>query len=196
LTHPAPLVLVYDWQGGEFAHKLGAKSAVDRQGLEELITRGERVVCYEAELGESSPSEEGFEWFCGMAFELSGVTPGRKLIVIDECQELIDPWNIPPGLGKILSRGRRREMDTCLIGRSANALQTTARDQVNELYCFRMVDGNSLKYPTSLGIDEEKLKTLKDTHFIYRDGRTGKQMDLDLWGRRVKSEKPPTPQGD
>jgi hypothetical protein len=180
-THPAPLVLVYDWQGSEFAHRLGATAAVDREELASRIERGDRLVCYAAEEGEAEPGGEGFDWFCTMAFELAGKTAGRKLFVVDECQELIDPWNIPDGLGNLLSRGRRRMVDTCLIGRSANALHTVGRDQVSELYQFRSTDENSLKYPASLGLDTDEIKALKNTHFIYRDNLAGESKKLALW---------------
>jgi hypothetical protein len=185
-SHPAPLILVYDWQGGEFARKLSAPLALNREMLAARIDEGVPVICYDAENGEHDPKGEGFEWFCAMVFELSGQTAGRKLLVVDECQELIDPWNIPEGLGTILSRGRRRMIDTCLIGRSANALHTVGRDQVSELYLFRQTDGNSLKYPASLGVDPESIRSLKDTEFIFRDNRTGETKRLALWGRGSK----------
>lgn len=182
-THPAPLVLIYDWQGGEFAKRLGEKISSDREELAAHIDEGRRVICYDAETGETDPTGEGFEWFCGMAFELSGKTAGRKLIVVDETQDLIDPWEMPTSLGNILSRGRRRMMDTCLVGRAANALNTVARDQVSELYCFRLTDDNSMKYPASLGLDTDEIRNLKDTHFIYRNNRTGETKKLALWQR-------------
>jgi hypothetical protein len=119
-----------------------------------------------------------------MVFEVGGVTPGRKLLVVDECQDLIDPWTLPDQLGDVLSRGGRREIDTALVGRSANALQTEARDQVTELYCFRCLDSNSLKYPTGAGLDPERIKSLKDTEFIFKDMRTGETKELALWNKK------------
>lgn len=187
-THPAPLVLVYDWQGGEFGRRLGGRLCASREELAEAIDGGTRLVCYDAEVGEQDPQGAGFEWFCEMAFEVSGVTPGRKLVVADDCHDLLDPWNMPPALGKLLGRGRRRLVDTCLIGEAANCLQTKARNQVSELYVFRCTDENSLKYPASVGLDIEKVKNLQDTHFIYRDMRTGDQKELDLWGQKSKPE--------
>jgi hypothetical protein len=116
-----------------------------------------------------------------MVFEVGGCIPGRKLFVVDECQDLIDPYNMPEPFGDILSRGGRRMIDTCLIGRSANALQTESRDQVSELYCFRLVDGNSLKYPASLKLDADQVQALPDTHFVFKDLRTGEQKKLALY---------------
>jgi hypothetical protein len=192
-THPAPLVLVYDWQGGEFAKRLGAVLATDREMLAKKIDEGHRIVCYDAEAGEHDPQGGGFEWWCEMVFELAGQTPGRKLVVIDECQDLIDPYNLPTQLGDILSRGGRRMIDTCIAGRSANALQTEARDQVTELYVFRCLDANSLKYPTSLGLDAETIQGLPDTHFIFKNMRTGQQNELALWAKKsISREKPVT----
>lgn len=182
-THPATLVLVYDWQGGEFAKRLGGVLCPSRDSLVVAIELNRRIVCYDADAGEHDPTGEGFEWFCQMAFEVGGITPGRKLVVVDECQDLIDPWNMPEALGDLLSRGRRRQIDTCIVGRSANSLQTEARDQVSELYVFRCIDENSLKYPKSVGLDPERVKALKDTEFIHKDMRTGDQNELELFGK-------------
>lgn len=183
-SHPAPLVLVYDWQGGEFAERLGAKLAHSRHELAAAIKSGDRICCYAGAGDQATPEEVAtdFDWFCSMAFELAGETPGRKLIVIDECQDLIDPWNLPPALGSLLSKGRRRLVDTCMIGSAANALQSTARNQVTELYCFRSVDENALKYPGSLGIDTDTIRDLPNTHLVYRDNVSGDQKRLALWG--------------
>jgi hypothetical protein len=180
-SHPAPLVLIYDWQGGEFAHRLGVKAVESRAELATRIEGGERLVCYNAEQGEGDPQGDGFEWFCEMAFEVAGATPGRKLFVVDECQELIDPWKIPDGLGKLLSRGRRRMVDTCLVGSAANALHSVGRNQVTEAYFFRTTDENSLKYPASLGINTDEIRDLKNTELVYRNNVTGEKQRLALW---------------
>lgn len=182
--HPAPLVLIYDWQGGEFAHRLGAPLAQNREDLAALIDAGHRIVCYDAESGEAEPEGDGFDWFCEMAFELSGTTAGRKLIVVDESQDLIDPYNIPDSLKKVLTRGGRREMDTCLIGSAANALHNVGRNQVSELFCFRCVDENARKFPVSLGLDDQRIKSLPDCRFIHLDMRTGQQNELGLWDKK------------
>lgn len=187
-THPAEIVLVYDWQGGEYAKRLGAKLCFSREALAEAISQGHRIICYDAEAGEDDPQGAGFEWFCGMAFELAGHTAGRMLFVVDECQDLIDPWNMPESLGNVLSRGGRREMDTAIVGRSANALQTEARDQVSELYCFRVLDANSLKFPVAMGLDPERVKSLPDTEFVFKDMRTGQMKELALWAKKTKQD--------
>lgn len=187
-THPAELILIYDWQGGEFAKRLGNRLCLSREDVEKALQDGSRIICYDAEAGEADPRGEGFAWFCTMVFEVGGTTPGRKLFVVDEVHELVDPYNIPEPLGDILSRGGRRMIDTVMIGRSANALQTEARDQVSELYVFRLIDANSIKYPKDIGLDADEIRGLKDTHFIYKDMRTGEVLKLDLWGQRCKPE--------
>jgi hypothetical protein len=182
-SHPAPLVLIYDWQGAEFAQRLGATPAESREELAARIESGERLVCYDAESSENEPEGDGFTWFCEMAFEVAGRTPGRKLVVVDECQELIDPWKIPDGLGKLLSRGRRRMVDTCLLGSAANALHSVGRNQVTEAYFFRTTDENALKYPASLGLDTDEIRDLKNTEFVYRNNVTGEKEKLALWDK-------------
>lgn len=173
----------FDWQGGEIASRLGGARAYTHEEFARRIDAGARLVCYIVRDDlEAAQIDEEFDWFCDFTFELAGQLPGRKLIVVDESQDLIDPWNIPPGFERILCRGGRRMIDTVVCGSSANALEGTARNQVSELYCFRCVDDNAVKYPKSVGIDPEKVKALPDTHFIFKDMRTGRQNNLDLWG--------------
>lgn len=183
-THPAPLVLVYDWQGGEFARRLSEKSFNSREEVGQALQENVRVICYNAEKGEEKREIKtgGFDWFCEMAFEVSGSVPGRKLFVVDEVQDLIDSHNIPEPLSDILARGGRRMMDTCLIGSAANALHGDARNQVTEVYVFRCVDDNALKYPCSIGLEEKDIRALPDCKFISWDARTGDKIELELWG--------------
>ena len=185
-SHPAPLKLVYDWDGGEYAHRLGVKPAISRDEIAEKIEAGEELVCYRAELGEEDPTGAGFEWFCDMAFEVSGSTPGRKLFVVDEVHDLIDPWTMPEHLGRILRAGRRRMMDTCLVGEAANAINSVGRNQVSELYLFRNTDDKALEFPKSLKMDVEEIRNLPKTHFIYRDRETGEAKKLALWQNASK----------
>lgn len=180
-SHPAQLVLVYDWQGGEICKRVSGLLVTSRAAFVEAVEAGHRIVCYDAETGEEDEKGAGFDWFCETCFTIAGEVSGRVLIVVDECQELIDPQNLPEPLGDILSRGRRREMDTCIAARSANALETEARDQVTELYVFRLVDERSLKYPKSVGLDADAILNLPDTSLVYRDMRTGEQKRLELW---------------
>ena len=187
-THPAETVLIYDWQGGEFARRLGATLATSREQLATDIQEGKRIICYDAETGEADVKGEGFDWFCGMAFELAGNLPGRKLFVCDEMQDLIDPYNITENLDNLLTRSGRRMMDTCFIGSAANALHNRARNQVSELYHFRVIDESALAYSKSLGMEPESIRNLPDCQFIYRDNRTGETKKLDLWGREEDLE--------
>jgi hypothetical protein len=178
---------VYDWQGGEFAHRLHEKGINSREEVAQAIQAGRRVICYNAEKGEAKEDIQGagFEWFCEMSFDVAGAIPGRKLFGADECQGLMDPYNIPEPLGDILARGGRRMMDTCLIGTAANALHGDGRNQVSELYCFRCIDDNAVKYPKSLGIDPQEVRALPDCRFISFDARTGEKKELELWdGKR------------
>jgi hypothetical protein len=183
-THPAPLVLVYDWQGGEFAKRLNEKGYNSREDVGTAIAQDQRIICYNAEKGEakSDIKTAGFDWFCDMSFEVAGRVPGRKLFVVDECHDLIDPYNIPEPLGDILGRGGRRMMDTCIIGASANCMHGESRNQVSELFVFRCVDDNALKYPKSIGLDDDAIRALPDCRFLCWDARTGEKKELELWG--------------
>jgi hypothetical protein len=180
-THPAQLILIYDSEGGEFSKRLGAKLATSRDDFLAMVESGERLCCYDAEAGEDDPKKAGLAWFCEVVFEVGGRVPGRKLAIIDELQNKIDPWNMPEYLDELLTRGGRREIDTCLIGSAPNALQCKARNQVSELYCFRLIDETAIQFPKQLKIDPASIRTLPDCRFIFLDMRTGQKEELDLW---------------
>lgn len=128
-----------------------------------------------------------------MVFELCGQTAGEKVIVIDEGQDLMDPWTIPPELDDILCRGGRREMNTVIIASAPNAINGTGRNQITELYCFRLVDGNARKFPVSLGLDDEEIQKLPDTECLHLDMRTGEKGRLALWSKKSKADEQPQP---
>ena len=183
---PASLVLIYDWQGGEISRRLGHEACADREAVGEKIAQGARIVAYDPgdELSEDA-QEEDFAWWCDMCRTVAGGIPGRKLVVIDESQDLMTTQKIPAPLYKLLARGRRREIDTILIAAAANAIHGRGRNQVNEVYCFNCIDDNALEYPASLGLDREQIMSLQSGEFFHRD-KTGKLSKLDLFKKKNK----------
>lgn len=191
--HPAPLILIYDWQGGEFAKRLGAPLAESRTHLAHMLeSKAFRVICYDAENAESDPESAGFDWFCGMVFEVCGWIPGRKLIVIDEGQELIDARNIPESFRVLLRRGRRRMIDTVFIADAANVIHNIGRNQVSDLYHFRGTDENAMDYAEGLGVTPDEIRGLDDLEFIHVNTRTGEKKKLALVHEKSSAKETPT----
>lgn len=185
------MVLIYDWQEGEYAKRLGVSAAYSRDEVLQQIAAGKKIICYRADIAAKDHEKEEWEWFCTMAFEVSSITPGIKLIVVEELQDLIDGHKMPPSMKTLLSRGRRRRLDSILSASAPNGLHNNSRDQVSELYLFRSIDENALNYPTSMGIDAQEIRDLPDTHFLYRNLRTGRKVNLALWSKkRITQETP------
>lgn len=187
MLHPAPYKFVYDWQGGEFHSKLGGDFCDGRDTLIDRIESGPGLISYGGPQCEEDPEGEEFEWWCNLVFEASGQIPARKVVAIDESQDLNSPHVIPPGLTRILTRGRRRRMDSILAASAANQIHNTGRNQVTEFYCFRCIDKNSLLYPASLGIDPDEVQKLEDGEFIFKDMRSNSDpRKLDLFEGSTK----------
>jgi hypothetical protein len=186
---PADLIFVYDWQGGEFAERIGVAGTDSRAVVGQKIEEGQRIICYNPgdKLGEAAQLDD-FDWWCDMVMEVSGRVPGRKLAVIDEADELMTNQKIPDALYRILKRGRRRQIDTILIASAANAMHNKGRNQVSELFCFKCVDENALTYPTSLGLDGATIAQLAPGRFSHLNLVTGQRMELALWDGKSKGK--------
>jgi hypothetical protein len=180
------MVLIYDWQGGEFAARLGAPKAETREEFFRLIDKGYRIICYCPDEDSCDLEGEEWEWFCNTVFDIAGKTDEQKLIVADEVDDLTDPYNVPKPMKRILKRGRRLRMDTIFCGGSANALHSSGRDQVSELYQFRNIDDNALKFATRLKVNPDEVSSLDDGEFIHVDCRKGTKKRLDLWRENTK----------
>lgn len=183
--HPADLVLIYDWQQGEFARLLGAPLCHTREEVAERIEQGQHIVCYDPEIPVDDDYDdnqaEDFAWWCTMVMEVSGELDCEKLVVIDEAQDLMTAHKIPAPLRWLLARGRRRRIDTILLAESANAIHGKGRNQVSQLYCFQCTDDNATDYPVSLGLDRDEIKNLAPTHFIHWNKYPQKISRLALW---------------
>lgn len=196
--HPADLVLIYDWQAGEFAHRLGVLPSHTRDAVALRIEQGQRIVCYDPQIPFGGDMDQvqadDFAWFCEMAMEVGGQMPGVKLVVIDEAHDLMSVYKIPWPLRGLLARGRRRRIDTILVASAANAVHSTGRNQVSELYCFKCTDENALEYPVSLGLDKQEVKDLPKTHFIHKDNESGEMLRLALWDENANAGEPLNPE--
>ena len=186
--HPADLVLIYDWQEGEFARRLGAPLCTTREEVAHRIEQGHRVVCYDPQIPFEDEIEErqqeDFAWWCKMVMEVAAHFPGIILAVIDENHDLMTAHKMPAAERWLLSKGRRRRIDTLLVAAAANAIHNSGRNQISELYCLGCVEKNALDFPASLGLDPDEIKALPPTHFIHWDRRSRKITKLDLWGEK------------
>jgi hypothetical protein len=182
--HPAKYKFVYDWQGGEFAHRLNQLLLKNPDEIKDAIEKRSPVICIDGETMFDNPESDGFDWFCETILETCDELPGQKLIVVDELQECISPNKMPLAFARMLRLGRRKMADTLCIGTAANALHNVGRNLVTDFNCFRCTDDTALAYPTSLGLDKEEIRALDDGEFINLNLRTGEQKKLALWEKK------------
>lgn len=181
----ADIIFIYDWQEGEFADRLGAFLCTTPAEVAHRIEQGQRIICYDPQIEMDDDYEEklaaNFKWWCKMVMEVCSQLPGEKLVVVDENHDLQSAYKLPSGQRWLVTKGRRKRINTILMASGANGLHNTVRNNLSELYCFRCTDENALEYPASLGIDKEQIKTLPKTHFLHRDRATGEVKKLALW---------------
>lgn len=163
----ARLRLIFDPEG-EFSARLGLPLCRTFAQLDAAVPTG--WACFDP-YDEFENPEDGIRFFCRYAFEVSERMPGRKVLMVDELQELLSGHKIPPELASVVWRGRRRGLDSVFIGHAPNELHNTVRSQLTEVVCFQLTDANALDFPQGFGFNPEELRTLPQFRYVCRTKR-------------------------
>jgi hypothetical protein len=158
---------VYDSQG-EFSDRFGLEPVSDREGLLQATAKG-GWICFDPINSFEDNPEEGLMWYCDFVFTACGHLKGRKLLVIDELDDLTQDIANPKELLRVFRRGRRLEIDVYAICQGTNALHNRVRQQITDIYAFAQGDENATKWLVSRGLDEEKLLGLKPGEYLYKN---------------------------
>jgi GTPase SAR1 family protein len=167
----SPRKIFFDHQG-EFSTRFGIKPIYFADELPESLANGGNV-CYDPIKEFPGKTPEAFAFFCDLVFEIIQSVKGRKIFVCDEIQILCDAHEMPEGLMKILDTGRRYQCDCFFITNALNGIHNRLRNQITKLHAFRMVEKNSLKFCDENGFDSEKIRSLKNGEYVWRDFNSG-----------------------
>lgn len=175
---------VYDSQG-EFSSRFGLQAVYDGEGILKSVEQG-GWVCYDPVDSIESIEEAGLaddadadplQAFLSLVFAVCKEVPGRKLVVIDELDDLTDVSNTPSKLLTLLRTGRRYQVDFYAICQGTNSLHNRVRQQITEIYAFAQGDDNATKWLVSRGMPEEKLLALPPGKYLYKNRNSPKVIE-------------------
>jgi hypothetical protein len=170
---------VYDHKGGEIAFKLGQPAIRSFDHLIECasaagIMRSGGWVCFDPSLVFADDFYAGFAFFCDFVWSIATQFPGRKMLLVDELQ------NVTRNRGEgtrefqiMLNTGRSFELDTYSIASRANSIHCDARGQFTKIYAFRQQDDNATDFLEKAGFDIDQVRTLPPGKYLWRDLNSG-----------------------
>ena len=170
---------IFDHQG-EFSARFGKPGAVTISDLCEQTGAGGWVVFDPIQFAnETGPDGErrglpgAFAFFCAFVMCISENHAGRKILVCDELQKLVNASRSPDELQTILDTGRRFQLDFYAITQAPNLIHNSIRNQITEIYSFRQCDKNAVVFLTDNGFNENEIRNLPRFKYLWRNLGTG-----------------------
>lgn len=163
---------IYDHKG-EFHKRFGKSPCFSLEGIA-LDMEKTGIVCFDPARLFPGRKEDGFLFFCDLAFTVSGEFPGRKIFVCDELQQMAYQSR-PDELILLMDDGRRRGLDCFFIAQSANQLHNGVINQFTEIMTFTQGTEAAVKPLKNYGFDDEKILALKPGEWIWRNMSTGEE---------------------
>lgn len=163
---------IYDHKGGQIAHMLGLRPVYDGDELMQAVAVG-GPVCFNPERLFAGRLHEGFQFFCAFAWSIGKNYKGRKILFVDELQNVVDPRKVTREFQEILDAGRSYQFDMLLISSRPNAIHNYSRDRFTKVFAFRQIDENATAFLKFAGIDEKAVRNLRNGEHLWRDIATG-----------------------
>lgn len=177
---PHDRVFIFDHQD-EFANRLEIgrrRVARDPDELLELA-QDHRIVPFDFATNYGGHMDEGFVDFCDSVYELArdGLEPLGlcALFVCDEIQRFVNPHQCPIEFRTIVETGRRSNLDSLLLSQRPNKINGDIREQLTEMFLFRLQDENSLKFAAEVGANTDRVMNLKPLEYLYFNLMNGRE---------------------
>lgn len=159
LVNDAGLTMRFAWDAdGQISSRLGLP-AVSRVAELPLALSSGWVIFDPNELFPGRHAE-GFAWFCGWVYQVSGTTAGRKAFLVDEVWRYCSNVTIPQSLAECIQTGRVRQLDCLFATQRPNRLNEAITNEVTELVSFRLQGANALRLVSDLGADAGEISNL------------------------------------
>jgi GTPase SAR1 family protein len=129
-------------------------------------------VCYDPS-EEFEDEAEGLECFAEWVMTHAGRIGGRKVFVIDEMHQYVTGHKLTPHLKALVTRGRRRGVDSVFLATSPNTVHNIIRSNTTERVAFHCDDPTSSDVLKSWGFDFEEVAKLPRHAWIARTGMGG-----------------------
>lgn len=194
---PHDRVFIFDHRDDEFAMRMNIgrrQVACDPDEVIELA-QTQRVVPFDFTRDYAGQKEAAFVDFCDVVYELAGELEEKlhlqTLFVCDEIQHFVNQHSVPQSFKLIVETGRKRNLDTMLLSQRPNKINGDIREQLTELFLFRLTDDASLKFAAENGASEETVKKLEPLEYLYFNLMTGREKtDKIQFARKIPSSQP------
>jgi len=182
----------------EFSRKCGWTVAINREEIIRLASQF-RPVCFDPIPMFGEKTKAALEWFCAHVLRDSRKVNYTKLLIVDEIWKHTGK-SLQPALQAIMHEGARQEIDSLIISQQLNKTNSDLRAQTSDLWAFRQVDANTVKWLKEDGFSPDAIRTLDHPGgFILRDfsgfrtGRTTKTgiPSFDASHQKGKADRPP-----
>lgn len=156
----------YIWDPeGEWAGRFGLQPC--RNGADMMAAAPFGWICYDY-TGEFADEEEAIDCFAEWCMLHAERIGGRKIFVVDELHEYVTGHKLPPHLKSLITRGRRRGIDSVVLATSPNTVHNIIRSNTTERVAFHCDDPTSEDVLRSWGFNFEEVAALPKFHWIAR----------------------------
>lgn len=159
---------IFDHKNGEFARRYGYQSVYTGDEILQATAKG-GVVCFDPIREWHGRFPAAFKFWCEYVFTACRELQGRKLFIVDELQRVQTTNKEPEELLSICDVGRTFQIDCFFISSAPNAIHNRVRGQLTETFAFRLVEKNSLKFLEENNFDPEKIRTLPNGCYHFRN---------------------------
>jgi ABC-type dipeptide/oligopeptide/nickel transport system ATPase component len=177
----AKKVFVYDHQG-EFGFRTKIPlQFTDSQLASAIADEKMRFVVFDPSENFKGDITVGFDYFCELVFNWCEQEDGVKVLACDELQKILGTDTLSYEFSTVLETGRKAGLDLIAICQQPNLLHNRIRNQISEVVSFPMQDERAIKIMRDeWGMDEEKIRGLKNLHYYLRQIDMGQDIFGDI----------------
>lgn len=170
---PHDRVFIFDHRDDEFATRMGIgrrQVATDFDEMIELAAE-QRIVPFDFTRNYAGRKKVAFAEFCDVVYDIAGELEEKAglqtLLVSDEIQHFVTPHECPPEFQAIVETGRKRNLDGFFLSQRPNKINGDIREQLTEMFLFRLTDENSLKFAQEAGANTDRVQKLEPLEYLY-----------------------------
>lgn len=168
-------LFIYCHKDGDMSRRFKVRPCRDHTSFSEALAGRAPIVIYEPSREHVGKPDEGFEYFCKMLWGIGRMIKGKKGIVADELQSLVDERSKPDELVNMLEMCRTYEMLWFFGATASNGIHNRVRGQITEVFAFHQDESCGTDWlEKGLGMERKNLSSLKYGQWIYKNTITGK----------------------
>lgn len=166
---PARCRYIWDPEG-EWAGRFGLPLCTTAEQMDAEAPFG--WVCFNP-WANYSDMEEALDAFCEYVMGSCERYGGTKVFVVDEMHDYVSGHKLPPNLLSLVTRGRRRGIDSVFLCTSPNRLHNVIRSNITERVVFHCDDPTAGEFLESWGFRPDEVAALPPHRWIARSSMGG-----------------------